>query len=254
FADEKGSLLNNAIFSSDRGAGCCLETYTITKQSRTTQLTGMLRECQPNIPVANAEVVLKDASGKTWTTTTDKYGQYTFDIGSAPYTNMTLTINKDAYLESTPFFQISSVDESNLLVTKANIPDACIEKKPEQKLVIKVEDVVTVYFDFDKSILKTPTIQKLDSIYTVMVEYPASTIQISGYTDGRGTEKYNAVLSDKRARACADYLVKKGIDKARITFVSFGACCPVEMELLNGMDNAEGRSRNRRALINVKKD
>jgi hypothetical protein len=40
----------------------------------------------------------------------------------------------------------------------------------------------------------------------------------------------------------------------RVSFVSFGACCPVEMEKINGRDNPDGRSRNRRALINVKKD
>ena len=86
------------------------------------------------------------------------------------------------------------------------------------------------------------------------MELPVTTIQISGYTDGLGTDAYNAVLSDKRAKACADYLIQKGIDAKRVSFVSFGACCPVEMEKINGRDNPDGRSRNRRALINVKKD
>jgi outer membrane protein OmpA-like peptidoglycan-associated protein len=119
---------------------------------------------------------------------------------------------------------------------------------------IKAEDVVTVFFDFDKSNLKPDAIVRLDSIYDMLTANPIATIQISGYTDGRGTAAYNAVLSDKRARACADYIAAKGIDPARISFVSFGACCPIEMELINGRDNAEGRSKNRRALINVKKD
>jgi outer membrane protein OmpA-like peptidoglycan-associated protein len=87
-----------------------------------------------------------------------------------------------------------------------------------------------------------------------MTENAVVTVQISGYTDGLGSVEYNNKLSDRRARACADYLIKKGIDKNRIRFVSFGACCPVEMELINGRDNPDGRSLNRRALINVKKD
>jgi len=49
-------------------------------------------------------------------------------------------------------------------------------------------------------------------------------------------------------------LVKKGIDSSRVSFESFGACCPVEMEKINGRDNPDGRSLNRRALINIKKD
>ena len=48
--------------------------------------------------------------------------------------------------------------------------------------------------------------------------------------------------------------IQKGIDMARISFESFGACCPVEMELINGRDNESGRSKNRRALINITKD
>jgi OOP family OmpA-OmpF porin len=136
--------------------------------------------------------------------------------------------------------------------------DLCIKKKPEPQpepvLVIKAENVVTVYFDFDKSLLKSEAVNKLDSIYNVLVEFPAATIQISGYTDGLGSDAYNKVLSDKRARACANYLIAKGIETTRVSFVSFGACCPVEMEKINGRDNPDGRSKNRRALINVKKD
>ena len=80
-----------------------------------------------------------------------------------------------------------------------------------------------------------------------------ATIQISGYTDGLGSAEYNAKLSDRRAKACADYLVQKGINPSRISFASFGACCPVEMELINGRDNPDGRSMNRRALINIER-
>jgi len=149
---------------------------------------------------------------------------------------------------------VVNTNGSDLLIEKLNNQELCIDKKQEEKLVIKAEDVVTVYFDFDKSSLKGDAITRLDSIYTMLIENPVATIQISGYTDGRGTEEYNKKLSDRRARACAEYLKKKGIDEKRISFVSFGSCCPVEMELINGRDNAEGRGKNRRALINVKKE
>jgi outer membrane protein OmpA-like peptidoglycan-associated protein len=93
----------------------------------------------------------------------------------------------------------------------------------------------------------------LDSIYNVLAEDKTITIQISGYTDGLGTDAYNRKLSDKRAKACANYLAKKGIASNRISFVSFGECCPVEMEIINGRDNPDGRIMNRRALINISK-
>ncbi len=64
FAPEKTALLSNAIFSSDRGSGCCLETYRISKAAKNKLLTGILLDCKDNTTVANAEVILKDVVGK----------------------------------------------------------------------------------------------------------------------------------------------------------------------------------------------
>lgn len=258
YASEKTTLLANAFFSSDRGGGCCLETYMVSKKPKNRQLMGVVRDCADNSLVAGADVILKDASGKTWKTTTDTEGRYVFDAGSETYEGLAVITNKELYIEKSSSFNVENTDESDLMTDKLTNADLCMEKipekKPEEPLVIKAENVVTVYFDFDKSALKPEVVDRLDSIYTVMVENPSATIQISGYTDGLGSGEYNKKLSDRRARACADYLVQKGIETGRITFVSFGACCPVEMELINGRDNPDGRSRNRRALINVKKD
>ncbi len=258
FTPEKTNLLSSAMVSSDRGEGCCLETYVITKAPKNRRLAGSLFDCGDNTPLTDAQVILKDGYGKTWKTTTNASGRYSFELGNEDHEPLVLSASKESYLDTTSSFKVENIDESDLLTDKLTNADLCIEKKPEPKpepvLVIKAEDVVTVYFDFDRSLLKPEALQKLDSIYNVMVEFPVTTIQISGYTDGLGTDAYNKVLSDKRARACADYLIQKGIDANRVSFVSFGACCPVEMEKINGRDNPDGRSRNRRALINVKKD
>lgn len=255
---ENKALLSNALVGSDRGTGCCLETYAIIKAPKSKRLTGSLFDCSGNVPLADAQVILKDGHGKTWETTTNANGSYSFEIGSGELEPLTLSAGKELYLDTISSFKVENIDESDLLLDKLINADLCLEKKPEPKpepvLVIKAEDVVTVYFDFDRSLLKSEAIQKLDSIYNIMVELPVTTIQISGYTDGLGSDAYNKVLSDKRARACANYLIQKGIDASRVSFVSFGACCPVEMEKINGRDNPDGRSRNRRALINVKKE
>jgi OOP family OmpA-OmpF porin len=258
FAPEQTSLLSNAIFSSDRGEGCCLESYNIIKTPKNKRLAGVVNDCKENSPVPDAEIILKDGLGKTWKTTTNADGKFMFDLGNQTHEPLTFSIKKELYKDTISSTHIQSIDESDLLTDNLKNADLCIEKKPEPKpepvLVIKAENVVTVYFDFDKSLLKSEAVNKLDSIYNVLVEFPAATIQISGYTDGLGSDAYNKVLSDKRARACANYLIAKGIETTRVSFVSFGACCPVEMEKINGRDNPDGRSKNRRALINVKKD
>jgi outer membrane protein OmpA-like peptidoglycan-associated protein len=249
FTAAQGALLSNALFSSDRGSECCLATYTVSKTPKRRMMTGIVRDCRNNEPVADASVVLKDASGITFETVTTADGKYNFEL-TDNVNQRQLFISKDKYNETSADMVIEKSNESNWLTDTLYNAELCIEKK----LVIKVENVVTVYFDFDRSQLKDRGVTQLDSIYNVLVESPSATLQISGYTDGRGTVEYNKILSDKRAKACADYLIQKGIDAGRITFESFGACCPVEMEAINGRDNPDGRSMNRRALINISKD
>ncbi len=56
FATEKGTLLNNAIISSDRGSDCCLETYVVSKTPKKKMITGMVRDCRNQEPLADAEL------------------------------------------------------------------------------------------------------------------------------------------------------------------------------------------------------
>ncbi|OQP57090.1 hypothetical protein A3860_11020 [Niastella vici] len=250
YAPEKTALLADAVIGSDRGAGCCLETYRVNKTPKNNRLTGQVFDSKTHKPVTGAGIVLTTPSGKTTRTTTDETGNYVFDSVDNTTTGFTITVNKDAYDDTLAVVTITKTDESNLLTDQLFNTDIYIAKK----FVLRPENVVTVYFDFDKYNLKTEAVNKLDSVYKVLVELPTTTLQISGYTDGRGSDEYNKVLSDRRARACADYFIQKGIAAGRISFASFGACCPLEMELINGRDNPDGRSKNRRALINITKE
>ena len=215
-----------------------------------------MRDCTDARPVADADIILKDVSGKTWEAKTDRDGKYIFNLKQNFSSDVQVSIKKALYNDFTSASNIVTTDETNLLVDVLINADLCIEKSAvvppvEEKLVIKAENVSTVYFDFDKSSLNNEALAILDSISNVLIDNPSATVQISGYTDGLGKVEYNNKLSDKRARACGNYLIQKGIDQGRVTFVSFGACCPVEMEIINGRDNSDGRSRNRRALLNI---
>jgi outer membrane protein OmpA-like peptidoglycan-associated protein/tetratricopeptide (TPR) repeat protein len=248
FAAENKNLLSNAIVSSDRGSECCLSAYNVTKTPKKKMITGVILDCKNNEPLADALVTIKDASGKTLQATTSVEGKYNFDISDDADLHQ-IIVNKEKYNEKITDVAVENVDGLNWQIDILQNANLCIEKK----FVLKVENVVTVYFDFDKSDLKDRGLEQMDSLYTVLAENPSYTLQVSGYTDGKGSVDYNRKLSDRRARSCADYLIQKGVDPARISFESFGACCPVEMELINGRDNADGRARNRRALININK-
>ncbi len=255
FAPEKNPLLKNAVIGSDRGSECCLEAYNVVKAPKKKMISGIVRDCKNNEVLAEAIVTMKNIHGQNLQVATSPDGKFSFDL-TGEISSHTFTITRENYKERMTLAATEKVDESDLMTdVYMNVP-ICINKieKPEDKpLEIKPENVVSVYFDFDKSLLTGRSIEIMDSIYEVLSQDRTIVIQISGYTDGLGTDDYNRKLSDKRAKACANYLTKKGIALSRITFVSFGECCPVEMEIINGRDNPDGRGRNRRALINISK-
>lgn len=66
-------------------------------------------------------------------------------------------------------------------------------------------------------------------------------IEISGRTDNVGNPKSNKVLSEKRAQACRDNLISKGIDGSRVEAVGYG-----DEQSIASNDTEEGRQKNRR--------
>jgi len=248
YARENKNLFDKAIVSSDRGSECCLSTYAITKKDKNKMMSGFVLDCSTNQPIADATVLFNDASGKTFKTTTNAEGKYSLDLFDNA-NHHAVVITKEKYNNKAADVAITKISQGEGMTDTGHNAALCLEKR----FVLKAQNVVTVYFDFDKSDIKSRGAKQLDSIYNVMIENPTYTLQISGYTDGKGSVAYNEKLSDSRAKSCADYLVKRGIDSARISFESFGACCPSEMELINGRDNENGRAKNRRALININK-
>jgi OOP family OmpA-OmpF porin len=99
----------------------------------------------------------------------------------------------------------------------AVLNDAVIPEAPD--LVALQSDV---FFDFDKYNLKPAAIAELDKIYPVMVADTTSQFLIGGHTDTVGTAEYNQGLSERRARAVADYLESKGVSADRMTVRGFG--------------------------------
>ena len=249
YATGSGDLLDQAYFSSDRGSECCLGTFMVSKTHKRKMLTGVVLDCNSNEPLAETNVTMKSASGVTLQGMTSTQGRYYFELMGEP-SQYQFAISKEKYHDKLADALIESRNETNWQTDTLYQQAACLEKKQ----VILVENVVSVFFDFDKSEVTTRGREQLDSIYSILINDSTATIQISGYTDGLGSATYNKKLSDKRAKSCADYLIEKGLHPAVISFESFGACCPIEMELINGRDNPDGRSMNRRALININKN
>jgi len=82
-----------------------------------------------------------------------------------------------------------------------------------------------VYFDFDQAVLQSAAYQALDVIGRQMQDprFRDFVLQISGHTDGRGSDAYNLALSERRAEAVRSYLVGKfAINPQRVRSAAFG--------------------------------
>ena len=95
--------------------------------------------------------------------------------------------------------------------------------------VIIVEDKIIlneIVFEFNKHNITEQGAKELDRLVGVMQKYPAMVIMVKSHTDNRGDDKFNMALSNRRAKSTIDYVISKGIDKARISGKGYGESEP----------------------------
>jgi outer membrane protein OmpA-like peptidoglycan-associated protein len=96
-----------------------------------------------------------------------------------------------------------------------------IKIKPDAKKGNKLE-IRNIYFEFNRASVKKDSYQTLDNIVAFMKEDPKIRIELSAHTDMVGKDKYNQRLSEKRAEAAVEYLIKKGIKSSRLEAKGYG--------------------------------
>ncbi|MBK9761074.1 MAG: OmpA family protein [Flavobacteriales bacterium] len=152
------------------------------------------------------------------------------------------------------------IDDVNVRLAPANMkvsdpPMVCIPPPPKQRVadhastaevaLVEMEPEVgkhirldKIFFDFDKSTLKTESELELTTVVDLLTDYPFMRIAIEAHTDDQGTDDYNQKLSDARAKAVADWLITKKIDTERIEWKGYGESKPL----------AEGTTETERAI------
>ncbi|MGQ0794336.1 MAG: OmpA family protein [Deltaproteobacteria bacterium] len=133
------------------------------------------------------------------------------------------------------------------------VPDEPVISESPTELKIQLDG--DVLFDFDRAIIRPKADAVLEQVAEIIKQYQNPDILIGGHTDSRGEENYNLDLSDRRAVAVKDWLIKKGRVSGRIVTRGYGELKPVAPnENPDGSDNPEGRQSNRRVEIIVKKE
>ena len=106
---------------------------------------------------------------------------------------------------------------------------------------------LTVEFAFNSAEINDLSFRELRKAMTFMREHPDTKAVVEGNTDNKGSDEYNQKLSERRAAAVKEVLVKSDIEASRLTTVGYGESRPVASN-----DTEEGRAKNRRVSIVVK--
>jgi OOP family OmpA-OmpF porin len=120
--------------------------------------------------------------------------------------------------------------------------------KPQPKTQVREEvdekgrATLEVLFDFDKATIKKNYSKDIDHMVDVMKEHSDLNLTIEGHTDNVGKAAYNKKLSQQRADAVKNYMVKKGgVDAGRLKSIGYGQEKPVASNKTKA-----GRAKNRR--------
>jgi len=98
-----------------------------------------------------------------------------------------------------------------------------------------------IRFDSGRATIDPDSAGLLDRLIETALRCPSANIEIAGHTDADGEDGFNQALSEKRAQAVADFLVKAGLPAERFTAMGYGSTQPVASN-----DTDEGKAQNRR--------
>ncbi|MBU0765132.1 MAG: OmpA family protein [Bacteroidetes bacterium] len=121
----------------------------------------------------------------------------------------------------------------------------CPEVKKEDEKVM-TEAMEGLFFNTNSAVIKKNSYKVLNKVVSVMKANPDYKLMICGHTDNSGDPDANMKLSNDRAGAAREYIVKKGIEAGRIQAVGYGNTMPVAPN-----ETDEGRAKNRRVEFTI---
>jgi outer membrane protein OmpA-like peptidoglycan-associated protein len=130
------------------------------------------------------------------------------------------------------------------LAKEIQLHQARVDKLPNN--MVRVTMTAQTGFDTNSTSIKPGFHSTLDKIADVVVRYGKTTLTVAGHTDDVGSAQYNQGLSERRARAIAQYLESKKVNPVRLALVGKGESMPIASNATDG-----GRAENRRVEIYV---
>jgi len=217
--------------------------YEFTQHDPTFNLIGFAHIILTNIPVEGVTAeITNDETGEVTTVTSDAEGKFKLKLGAE--SSYELMCKKKGV-----FARTDEITTKGLRFSQDFYADFAVEEIVIDKPIV----LENIYYDFDMWNIREDAAIELNKLVKLLKDNPTLHIEMGSHTDARGSDKYNEVLSDKRAHAAVDYLIASGIKKERLTWKGYG-----ETVLVNGCKNDvectdEEHQENRRTEFKVKK-
>ena len=206
-------------------------------------IKGIVKDAKTKTVIADAKVILSDKVMKEVSTDQSKTdGTFTFEKVNCNDSHYYLRGEKEKY--ETAEVNVTVGKDEVVYEILLNPRQVAIKKGMD---LAKVFEIKEIKFDYNKANIRPDAEVELTKIVEVMREYPKMKIDIRSHTDSRGADSYNLKLSDRRAKATLEWIVKQGIDRKRLKAKGYG-----ETRLVNGCSNGvpcteEEHQENRRS-------
>ena len=233
---------NTGYFSSNRSGGNGSDDiYSFNATICNQTIGGTTTNKITNDTLPGVTVKLINQIGKVVdTVVSDDNGRYEFNVNCN--TEYVVVGNKIDFKE----------DQATIITDNKNQKEN--EANLQLESLINDNQIVInpIFFDFDKSNIRTDAKYELENIVDVLRTHPDMVIKIESHTDSRGRDKYNMKLSNKRAQSTKDYILSRGIAPNRIeSAIGYG-----ETQLLNKCSNKvkcteEEHQLNRRSYFYI---
>ena len=206
-------------------------------------IKGIVKDAKTKAIIANAKVILSDKVMKEVGKDQSKTdGTFTFEKVNCNDSHYYLRGEKEKY--ETAEVNVTVGKDEVVYEILLNPREVAIKKGMD---LAKVFEIKEIKFDYNKADIRPDAAVELTKIVEVMREYPKMKIDIRSHTDSRGSDSYNLKLSERRAKATLEWMVKQGIERKRLTAKGYG-----ETQLVNGCSNGvpcteEEHQENRRS-------
>ncbi len=249
--DDFGIAMNDSgtagLLSSNRNTSNTTQDniYNFTVNDIRFNLEGIAVEKSTQKPLQDVKIeLLNTKTNKKEIAMTAADGKFSFKLD--PESEFSIVGSKDTYFTNTEIVSTKGKKQSENMFVK-------LKMELERIIVNKPIVLENIYYDLDKFDIRADAAEGLNNLVNILNDNPGISVELSSHTDSRADDRYNDVLSQKRAESAVNYIIAHGISSSRITAKGYG-----ERQLVNKCANdvpctEEEHQQNRRTEFKVLK-